>query len=56
MRILTSIELTEEQVAKIGWQTGQYPEDPLTKDEVRDYIDTLLSDTINNLPSPPQVT
>lgn len=56
MRILTSITLTEEQVAKIGWDSGMYPEDPPSQVEVKDYLDAKLSDVINNLPSPPDST
>lgn len=56
MLILVAVRLTDEQVAKIGWQAGLYRENLPDKDDVKDYLDATLSDTINNLPSPPQVT
>lgn len=35
---------------------GLYREDLPDKDDVKDYLDATLSDTINNLPSPPNST
>jgi len=52
MRILTSIELTDEQVKKIGWDQGKYADGPLSED----HLDATLSDYIEDLPNPPDTT
>jgi hypothetical protein len=54
MRILVSIELNDEQVKKVGWALGNYGDQPTPKEEVKDWLDATLSDTINELPHPPE--
>lgn len=55
MLIQLTIELTEEQVKKIGWGgLSNYADEDTTKEEVTDYLNASIQYMIDDLPLPPE--
>lgn len=52
MTLLLAITLTDEQIKKIAWDLGQYPDDLPDAVESKDWLDEQLQTAFDNISLP----
>lgn len=55
MKLIVAIELSDVIREKIGWNLGRYAEDLPDEVECKDWIDSQLQETFENMPMAPVV-